>query len=388
MREVAILGVAMTKFGNSEKTNIEMFAEAGLGAIKNSNIEAKDLEALFFGNCLGTFEEGQMHMAPFAHSVLGMPMSSPATRFEGACATATVAIRHASLLVGAGVYDMVIAGGAERTTAMGTPLATRTFAMGCHAQYESPLGITFPGVFGMAAHMYAKKYNIPLKELKRNMAEVAVKNHFHGAKNPKAHFQKEITVEKVLSGGMVADPLQLLDCCPFSDGSAAVVITSADKAKQLVDKPIYIAGTGQASAGPLYLQQDLTRVKAREISIKKAYKQAGIAPKDVDLCELHDCFTIAEILALESMGFYEFGKAYDSAAKGETRLGGKMIVNPSGGLKAKGHPIGATGAAQVTEVVEQLRGESGSRQVEGAKIGVVDTLGGDYGTVCNIILRS
>ena len=136
------------------------------------------------------------------------------------------------------------------------------------------------------------------------------------------------------------------------------------------------------------MQQDLTRVKAREISIKKAYKQAGIAPKDVDLCELHDCFTIAEILALESMGFYEFGKAYDSAAKGETRLGGKMIVNPSGGLKAKGHPIGATGAAQVTEVVEQLRGESGSRQVEGAKIGVVDTLGGDYGTVCNIILRS
>ncbi len=388
MREVAILGVAMTKFGNSEKTNIEMFAEAGLGAIKNSNIEAKDLEALFFGNCLGTFEEGQMHMAPFAHSVLGMPMSSPATRFEGACATATVAIRHASLLVGAGVYDMVIAGGAERTTAMGTPLATRTFAMGCHAQYESPLGITFPGVFGMAAHMYAKKYNIPLKELKRNMAEVSVKNHFHGAKNPKAHFRKEITVEKVLSGGMVADPLQLLDCCPFSDGSAAVVITSADKAKQLVDKPIYIAGTGQASGGPLYLQQDLTRVRAREVSIKKAYKEAGIGPKDVDLCELHDCFTIAEILALESMGFYDFGKAYDSAAKGETRLGGKMVVNPSGGLKSKGHPIGATGAAQVTEVVEQLRGESGSRQVEGAKIGLVDTLGGDYGTVCNIILRS
>ena len=388
MREVAILGVAMTKFGNSEKTNIEMFAEAGLGAIKNSNIEAKDLEALFFGNCLGTFEEGQMHMAPFAHSVLGMPMSSPATRFEGACATATVAIRHASLLVGAGVYDMVIAGGAERTTAMGTPLATRTFAMGCHAQYESPLGITFPGVFGMAAHMYAKKYNIPLKELKRNMAEVSVKNHFHGAKNPKAHFRKEITVEKVLSGGMVADPLQLLDCCPFSDGSAAVVITSADKAKQLVDKPIYIAGTGQASGGPLYLQQDLTRVRAREVSIKKAYKEAGIGPKDVDLCELHDCFTIAEILALESMGFYDFGKAYDSAAKGETRLGGKMVVNPSGGLKSKGHPIGATGAAQVTEIVEQLRGESGSRQVEGAKIGLVDTLGGDYGTVCNIILRS
>jgi len=388
MREVAILGVAMTKFGNSEKTNMEMFAEAGLEAINNSNIEAKELEALFFGNCLGTFEEGQMHMAAFAHSGLGMRMSAPSTRFEGACATATVAVRHAALLVGAGVYDMVIAGGAERTTAMGTPLATRTFAMGCHAQYETPLGITFPGVFGMAAHMYSKKYGIPIKELKRNMAEVSVKNHFHGAKNPKAHFKKEISVEKVLSGPFIADPLQLLDCCPFSDGAAAVVVASADKAKQLVDKPIYIAGTGQAAAGPLYHQQDLTRVIAREVSMKGAYKQAGIGPQDIDVCELHDCFTIAEIMAIESMGFYEFGKGYDAAAKGETRLGGKIVVNPSGGLKSKGHPIGATGAAQVTEIVEQLRGESGSRQVEGAKIGLVDTLGGDFGTVCNIILRS
>ncbi len=388
MREVAILGVAMTKFGNSERTNMEMFAEAGLEAINNSNIEAKELEALFFGNCLGTFEEGQMHMAAFAHSALGMRMSAPSTRFEGACATATVAVRHAALLVGAGVYDMVIAGGAERTTAMGTPLATRTFAMGCQAQYETPLGITFPGVFGMAAHMYSKKYGIPIKELKRNMAEVSVKNHFHGAKNPKAHFKKEISVEKVLSGAFIADPLQLLDCCPFSDGAAAVVVASADKAKQLVDKPIYIAGTGQAAAGPLYHQQDLTRVIAREVSMKGAYKQAGIGPQDIDVCELHDCFTIAEIMAIESMGFYEFGKGYDAAAKGETRLGGKIVVNPSGGLKSKGHPIGATGAAQVTEIVEQLRGESGSRQVEGAKIGLVDTLGGDFGTVCNIILRS
>ena len=388
MREVAILGVAMTKFGNSEKTNMEMFAEAGLEAINNSNIEARDLEALFFGNCLGTFEEGQMHMAAFAHSAIGMSMSAPSTRFEGACATATVAVRHAALLVGAGLYDMVIAGGAERTTAMGTPLATRTFAMGSHAQYETPLGITFPGVFGMAAHLYSKKYGIPIKELKRNMAEVAVKNHFHGAMNLKAHFQKEISVEKVLSGVLIADPLQLLDCCPFSDGAAAVVVGSADRAKQLVNKPIYIAGMGQAAAGPLYQQQDLTRVVAREVSMKTAYKQAGIGPQDIDVCELHDCFTIAEIMAIESMGFYEFGKGYDAAAKGETRLGGKVVVNPSGGLKSKGHPIGATGAAQVTEIVEQLRGESGSRQVKGAKIGLVDTLGGDFGTVCNIILRS
>jgi acetyl-CoA C-acetyltransferase/acetyl-CoA acyltransferase len=388
MREVAILGVGMTKFGISEKTNLEMFAEAGLDAIIQSNVEPKDIEALYFGNCLGGFEEGQLHMAPFAHAELGLPVSSPATRFEAACATATVAIRHAALLVGAGVYDLVLAGGTERATTMGTPFATRTFAMASQAQYEYPAGITFPGVFAMAAHLYADKYGIPLKELKRHMAEVAVKNHHHGSRNPKAHFQKEIDTETVLGGMMVADPLQLFDCCPFSDGASAVVVAEADKGRDLVKKPIYIAGMGQASSGPLYLQQDLTRVRAREASVSQAYKESGVGPDDIDVVELHDCFTIAEILALESFGFYEFGKAYDAATKRDTYLEGKVVVNPSGGLKAKGHPIGATGAAQVTEIVEQLRGESGSRQVEGAKIGLVDTLGGDFGTICNIILRN
>ncbi|HDZ89479.1 MAG: propanoyl-CoA acyltransferase [Deltaproteobacteria bacterium] len=388
MRQVAILGVAMTKFGVLEKTNLEMFAEAGLEAIALSNLEPKDMEALYFGNCLGDFEEGQMHMAPFAHAELGLPVGVPATRFESACATATVAIRHAALLVGSGVYDVVLAGGTERACAMGTPLATRTFAMGHHAQHESTAGLTFPGVFAMAAHIYSEKYKVPLKELKRNMAEVAVKNHFHGAMNPKAHFQKEIDVDTVLDGMMVADPLQLFDCCPFSDGAAAVVVAEAGKARDLVKKPVYIGGMGQASAGPLYLQKDLSRVMAREASIAQAYRESGLGPDDVDVVELHDCFTIAEILALESFGLYEFGKAYDAAAKRETYLGGRVVVNPSGGLKAKGHPIGATGAAQVTEIVEQLRGESGPRQVEGARVGLVDTLGGDFGTICNIVLRN
>ena len=389
MRQVAILGVAMTKFGVSEKTNLEMFAEAGLEAIARSNLEPKDMEALFFGNCLGDFEEGQLHMAPFAHAELGLPVSSPATRFESACATATVATRHAALLVGAGVYDVVIAGGTERATKMGTPLATRTFAMACQAQHESAAGITFPGVFAMATHMYSHKYDIPLKNLKRHMADVAVKNHFHGSMNPKAHFQKKIDAETVLGGMMVADPLQLFDCCPFSDGASALVIAEAGKAKDLMKNPIFFAGMGQGSNGPLYIQKDLTRIRAREASALQAYKQAGVGPQDIDVIELHDCFTIAEILALEGLGIYDFGTAYDAATKGETALKGKkVIVNPSGGLKAKGHPIGATGAAQITEIVEQLRGESGPRQVDGARIGLVDTLGGDFGTICNIILRS
>lgn len=389
MREVAIMGVDMTPFGIYEKTtNTELFAEAALSAINASGIEPKDIGALFFGNCLGDFEEGQLHMGPFAHSILGLPRTAPAMRYESACATATVAIRQAALLVGAGIYDVVLAGGAEKANSMGTPLATRTFAMACNAQTESPTGITFPGVFAMAAHQYSQKYGIPLPELKRNMAEVAVKNHFHGAKNPKAQFRKEISVEKVLSGFMVADPLQLLDCCPFSDGAAAVVVASADFARAKVKDPILVAGTGQASAGPLCLQKDLTVVSSRVAASKQAMAQAGVTPADVDVIELHDCFTIAEVLALEAIGFYEFGKAHDSAAKGDTRRGGAGVtVNPSGGLKAKGHPIGATGAAQVVEIVEQLRGEAGERQVEGAKIGYVDTLGGDLGTVVNLVLR-
>ena len=350
-----------------------MFAEAALSAITEARLEPKDMEALFFGNCLGDFEEGQMHMAPFAHAELGLPINAPATRFEAACATATVAIRHAALLVASGVYDVVLAGGTERAARMGTPLATRTFAMACQAQYESAAGLTFPGVFAMATHAYAHKYGLPLETLKKNMAEVAVKNHFHGSMNPKAHFQKIITAEAVLSGMMVADPLQLLDCCPFSDGAAAIVIAEAEKAADLVKKPIFIAGMGQASAGPLYRQQDLTRVRAREAAVKQAYDQAGVGPGDIDVVELHDCFTIAEILALEGLGFDDFGQGHESAAKGETTFKGRVVVNPSGGLKAKGHPIGATGAAQVVEIVEQLRQESGSRQVDGARVGLVDT---------------
>lgn len=387
MREVVILGVGMTKFGISALSMKEMFSEAATEALTESDVEAKNLEALFVGNVLGGFEEGQINIAPFLAAEIGMPADAPATRFEGACASATVAIRHAVLMVAAGIHDLVLAGGTERTAIMGTPLATKTFAMGSHSEYERFTGITFPGVFGMVAHQYSAKYGIPLDSLKMSMARTAVKNHHNGAMNPLAHFRKEITVDTVLGGPMIADPLQLFDCCPFSDGSAAVVVADAAKFKDRVKKPVFVVGTGQGTAGPLYRQKDLTRMKAREISIKKAYEQAGIGPADVDVCELHDCFTIAEIVATEAMGFFEFGKAAAAVDRGETSLEGKIPINPSGGLKAKGHPIGATGAAQTYEIVKQLRGECGERQVNDAAIGVVDTLGGDFGTVCSLVLR-
>lgn len=412
MREVAVVGVGMTRFGVSENTNIEMFSEAAIKAINESNVKPKDIEALFFGNALGTHEEGQMGMAAYAAADIGIP-NIPTTRFEGVCATASVAIRDAFMWVASGYYDMVLVGGTERASVMDTPYATRTFAMGSDSYYEGPTGITFPGVFALLAHLYSHKYAIPLPKLKEQMAMVAIKNHQNGKFNPLAHFQAtikdlmEARIARASQKGqpvpgwademefladtsvnpVIADPLQLYDCCPFSDGAAALVLASLDKARKLTDKPVLIAGAGQCSAGPLHNQKDFTRMKARELSAKQAYAQAEIGPQDVGLCELHDCFTIAEIVATECLGFFEFGQGGQAVERGETRIGGKIAINPSGGLKAKGHPIGATGAAQVYEVVNQLRGECGKRQVEGARIGMTDTLGGDACTICNIILK-
>lgn len=386
MREVAVVGVGMTKFGPSEKTNVELFSEAAMDAIAESNIKPKDIQALFLGNALGGFEEGQVTMSAYAAADIGIPYI-PTTRFEGACASGSVAIRDAFMWVASGMYEIVLAGGTEKALAMGTPYATRTFAMGSDSRYEAPTGITFPGVFAMVAHMYAQKYGIPLDKLKEQMALVAVKNHYNGQFNPQAHFRKEITVETVYNSFMVADPLQLYDCCPFSDGAAAVVLASAEKAKKLTEKPVYFAGIGQCSAPPLANQRDITRIRAREQSAKQAYRMAGLGPKDIDFCELHDCFTIAEIVATESLGFFDFGEGGNGAERGETKIGAKIPVNPSGGLKARGHPIGATGAAQVYEVAKQLRGECGRRQVEGAKIAMTDTLGADLCVVCNMIFR-
>jgi len=388
MRKVAVIGVGMTKFsGAQEKSIIELFAEAAMDAINESNLKPKDIQALFMGNCLGDFSEGQMQPQAFIADYIGAP-NIPANKYEGACASATVAARDAFMWVASGFYDIVIAGGSETAAKMGTALATRTFAMASDSRYEAPAGITFPGVFALLTHLYSKEYNIPIDKLKRQMAQVSVDSHHNGTMNAKAQFQKEITIEKILEGFTVCQPLQLLDCCPFSDGGSAIVLASEDVAKKLTDKPVYISGVGQASAGNLLSQKDtLPRIKCRELSAKQAYDMSGLSPKDIDICELHDCFSIASIIASESLGFFDFGKGSEAVEKGETRIGGKIAINPSGGLKAKGHPIGATGTAQVYEIVKQIRGECGERQVEGAKIGMTDTLGGDAGTIVNIILQ-
>ncbi len=390
MRRVAIVGTGHTKFMfNSPKSGVELLAEASMDAINGSGLKPKDIQAIYCGNVLSDFAEGQGMIQSYVADDIGC-FNVPASRFEGACASATMAVRDAYTWVASGFYDIVLVGGTEKATAMGTPLATRTFAMFSDGRYEYPSGITFPAVFAMLAHLYSKKYNIPLEKLKEILALVSVQSHEYGVKNPNAQFQKEITTEQVLRGFMVSSPLQLLDCCPFSDGAAALVVASEDVAKKLTDKPIYITGVGQASSGKLSAQYKyLPRLRAREVSVKQAYDMSGLKPEDIDVCELHDCFSIASLIAAESLGFAEFGKAGELWEKGETRIGGKIPINVSGGLKSKGHPIGATGASQVYEIVCQLRGElvDQGRQVEGAKVGLVDTLGGD-GVIVSLILSA
>jgi acetyl-CoA C-acetyltransferase len=392
MKKVAVVGVGETKFsGPQDKTEVELFAEAAMEAINESNLKPKDIKALFIGNVLGDFAEGQGMVQAFAAENIGC-LHVPANRYEGACASASMAVRDAFIWVASGFYDIVLAGGVERAATMGTALATRTFAMFSDARYEYPSGITFPAVFAMLAHLYSDTYGIPLEKLREQMAKVSIQSYKHGCNNPKAHFYgkySDLTVDKVLGSFMVSSPLTLHDCCPFSDGAAAVVLASEEIASKLTSQPVYITGVGQSSSGPLSNQSDyLPRIRAREISSQQAYDMAGVTPQDIDLCELHDCFSIASLIATESLGFFEFGRAGEAWEKGEADIGGKIAINPSGGLKSKGHPIGATGAGQVYEVTKQLRGEvEPERQVEGARTGMTDTLGGDGGTLVNLILQ-
>ena len=383
MRRVAVIGVGVTKFGKHERTCAELFAEAAADAIQDAGVSPRAIQALYYGNVVGGEGERQLHMGPLAASVLGIP-TVPTTRFETACATSHAAFRHAVMEIAAGVSDVVLVGGAERVLNLPTDAATEYFAYASDAIFEQPTGITFPGVFALIARAHMAKYGTTEEQ----MAHVAVKNHRHGALNPKAQFQKEITLEQVMKSAKVADPLKLYDCCPFTDGGAALVVVSEEVARKS-RKPVWILSSAAASDSMfLHDKKDLSRVLATERAAQAAYRQSGRGPQDVDVVELHDCFTIAEIVATEGLGFFEPGTGGIAAEKGWTSLGGKLPVNPSGGLKAKGHPIGATGAAQVAEIVTQLRREAGPRQVDGAKVGLVHTLGGNTATVLVSLLSS
>jgi acetyl-CoA C-acetyltransferase len=376
MRNVAVIGVGVTKFGRHERTCAELFADAAVDALADADVGPDRIQGIYVGNVVGEAGERQLHMGPQVASALGIPAVA-ATRFETACASSHAAFRHALFEIASGAADVLLVGGAERVLTMPTDRSTEVFAYASDAVFEQPAGLTFPGVFALIARAHMAKHGTTEEQ----MAHVAVKNHRHGALNPKAQFRKEITLEQVLSSVKVADPLKLYDCCPFSDGAAAVVVAAESVARRS-RKPVWVLGSAQAGDSMcLHDKRDLARGLATERAAQAAYRQAGVGPRDVDVVELHDCFTIAEILATEGLGLVEPGAGGLAAEKGETSLGGRIPVNPSGGLKAKGHPIGATGAAQIAEIATQLRGEAGPRQVEGARVGLTHTLGGNTATV-------
>jgi acetyl-CoA C-acetyltransferase len=376
MRRVAVIGVGVTKFGKHDRTSGELFASAAVDALADAELAPSAVQALYYGNVVGGETEHQLHTGPQAASILGIP-TVPTTRFETACASSHAAFRHAVMEIASGVSDIVMVGGGERVLNVPTADSTEYFAYASDASWEQPLGLTFPGVFALVARAHMAKHGTTEEQ----MAAVAVKNHRHGALNPKAQFQKEITLETVMKSAYIADPLKLYDCCPFTDGGAAVILASEEVARKH-RRAVWVLGTAAASDSMLLGdKKDLSRVMATERAAKAAYQQAGKSPTDVDVVELHDCFTIAEIVATEGLGLFEPGAGGVAAERGWTSLGGKVPVNTSGGLKAKGHPIGATGAAQIAEIVTQLRGEAGPRQVEHARTGLTHTLGGNTATV-------
>ncbi len=388
-RDVAVLGVGQTKFGSHPgKTLTELFAEAFSEALEYSNVELKEIEAIYFGNFVGEITDGAANLGGFVAEEIGLA-GIPAYRFEGACASSAVAFREAYLAVKHGVYDCVLVGGAERLHSAGTSIGTRALATALDSAYEVNSGLTFPGLFALIARMYSKVYDIPLDKLREKIAHVSVKNHRYGAKNPKAQFYGkfgDLKVEDVLNSKMICSPLTLFDCCPMTDGASAVIIASAEFAEDRIDDPVYVRGTGQSSAGGIFRQKwDVLKAVPRRRSAEMAYKEAGMSPRDIDVAFVHDCFTIAEVIASEALGFFDYGKGADAVEEGLTWVDGEIPINPDGGLIGKGHPVGATGTGQVYSAVKLLRGELGFVKIDAENV-ITDTLGGDFGTLVNIIL--
>jgi acetyl-CoA C-acetyltransferase/acetyl-CoA acyltransferase len=377
----------MTEFGQHDRSLEELFADAALPAIDDAGVGVSEIDAFYFGNAMGGMTENETHLAPALATHLGM-QGIPCQRFEDACATSSNAFKHAVEAVEAGHHDIVLVGGVERCTpetGLDTGVMTRVFASASHGQYEQPTGLTFPGVFALLTKRHMHEYGTTESQL----AEVAVKNHSHGQYNPHAHFGRDAAVEDVLESPIVADPFHLMDCCPFSDGASAVVVAAPDRAESFSSTPVDVTGIGhRTDAVPLADKADLTETRAARQAGTRAYKQAGITADAVDFAEVHDCFTGAEVLATEALGLVEDGEGGPAAAAGRTHIDGEIPVNPSGGLKAKGHPIGATGTAQIVELTTQLRGDAGKRQIDDASTAVAHNLGGDAATTVVTVMEA
>jgi acetyl-CoA C-acetyltransferase len=383
MREVAVIGTGKTAFGVFPGRDLRSLAvEAGKKALEDGGAAPRQVDAFFLGNFAGPAFTGQNHLAPWISSALGM-VGTPSTHIENACASSGSAFYHAWAGVAGGIYDTVLVVGVEKMTSQPTPKVSEILGSAGDCSGEIKAGNTFASLFAMIARRHMHQYGTT----REHLAAVAVKNHANGALNPDAHMRKVITLEQALAGKPVATPLTLFDCSLISDGAAAVLLAPADRARDFSDKPVRVLGVGQASDFvALEQKEDITTFPAVRRAAEKAYAMARVGPAEIDFAELHDCFTIAEIIALEDLGFVKRGEGGPFSAAGHTSLKGAKPVNTSGGLKSKGHPVGATGAAQICDVVAQLRCQAGERQLPGPRLGLTENLGGSGGTCVVSIL--
>jgi len=382
---VSIVSAGLSRFGRREGVYArELFAEAVSEALERcpSLDPKRDVKALFAGH-MGESYEHQGHTGPTLADWAGLTPSA-AVRTEGACASSGVALRLGVMSVLSGLYDVVMVGGVEKMTHRTTAEVTEYLAMASDYPFEQFNGMTFPGLFALMATAHMHRYGTT----ERQLALVAVKNHRHGALNPKAHMQKEVTLEQTLASRVVAWPLKLFDCSLITDGASCLVLTKPELARKFTDTPVHVLGSGQASDSiGLYEREEFTSLKAARLAAEQAYDMAGVKPTDVDVAEVHDCFTIAEIIAYEDLGFCKAGEGGKLVEEGVTTLGGRLPVNTSGGLKSKGHPVGATGTAQAYELFLQLTEQAEKRQVDDAEIGLAHNVGGSGATATVHIFR-
>ncbi|MEM0475534.1 MAG: thiolase domain-containing protein [Candidatus Norongarragalinales archaeon] len=384
MRKVSVIGVGLTKFGEHwEKSFRELAVEAGARALADAKIEGGKIQALFGASMSSGRLVGQEHVGALLADQLGLnPI--PAIRCEAACASGGVALRAAWFAVASGAYDIVAVGGVEKMTDVSTEDVATALGGAGDQEWELFNGATFPSIYALMARRHMHEFGTTEEQL----ASVAVKNHANGAKNPFAQYQKEVSLEQVMRSPTIASPLKVFDCSPITDGAAVAILAASEVAKIYCEQPIEIAASAQASDSlALASRHSLTELAATKLAAKQAYAQAGITSSDVDVAEVHDCFTIAEIMAIEDLGFFAKGEGGPATEEGRTALGAEVSVNTSGGLKAKGHPVGATGIAQVAEIVAQLRGQAGARQVKGAEIGLCHNVGGSGATAVIHILK-
>jgi len=370
VENVCVIGAGSTKYGKLDDSISDIAIEASVAAIESAGIIPKEIKAGYISNVFGVADK-QVHLGPVIMSNLGIP-ERPSLSIESACGSGSVSFREAFANVAAGFYDAVLVTGVEKVTHTGTEWTTTYFSYCSDFFYEGASGASFPGLFASMARAYLTEF----KATEEDLAKVAVKNHENGLLNPKAHLRKKITVEDVMNSAVVASPLKLYDCCPFSDGASSVILCNEKFAKEHTKDYINVIGSGRGgSPAALQGREYLTTIPSTKIAAEAAYKMAGITSKDVDFAEVHDCFTIAEIVDTEDLGFFEKGKGVEGVRENQTSRKGDIPINPSGGLKSKGHPIGATGVGQVVEVFDQLTGKAGARTVNDAKIGLTQNFG-------------